>query len=236
MHALTFGALDATDGRMLSIGKLVAGQEAYYETQAAKGRDDYYSGRGEAAGAWTGSGAARLGLAGDVDAEGFSALLAGRDPSSPRSMRGHRGNQRVAGYDLTFSAPKSASILFVIGDRATSRALVEAHEESLAAALDYVEREAVQVRRGHDGRTKRRGRGLVAAAYRHRMSRAEDPQLHTHVVTANMMEGEDGRWSACTATRSTSMRRRPGRCMSHTCEPPFRERLPWVEGGPSPTA
>ena len=68
---------------VLSIGKLGADQAGYYERQVAKGRDDYYSGRGEAPGEWTGRGARALGLEGVVAAAQFNALMAGIDPAGP---------------------------------------------------------------------------------------------------------------------------------------------------------
>lgn len=184
---------------MLSIGKLSAGQIGYYEGQVAKGRDDYYSGRGEAPGEWTGRGAGLLGLEGLVVAEQFHALLAGVDPSDPeleRPLRATRGAAKVVGFDLTFSAPKSVSVLFAAADEQTSGQLIEAHEAAVRAALEFVEDEAVRVRRGKGGLRIEAGAGVVAAAYRHRMSRALDPQLHTHVVCANVARGEDGRWTA----------------------------------------
>ena len=66
----------------------------------------------------------------------------------------------------------------------------------MSQALGYLEREAGEVRRGKDGRDRLPGGGFVAAAFRHRTSRAGDPQLHTHVLVANMTRGSDGRWSA----------------------------------------
>jgi conjugative relaxase-like TrwC/TraI family protein len=184
---------------VLSIGKLAAGQASYYERQVAQGRDDYYSGRGEAPGEWAGRGSAALGLRGRVAAAQFNALMAGRDPSDPsleRSLRDSRGEPKVVGFDLTFSAPKSVSVLFAAGDEQTAGALIDAHESAVRAALEYVEDEAVRVRRGKAGAIVQPGEGLVAAAYRHRMSRSLDPQLHTHVVCANVARGPDGRWTA----------------------------------------
>ena len=70
------------------------------------------------------------------------------------------------------------------------------HEEAVRAALGYLEDTAVMVRRGHAGEHVQPGEGLIAAAYRHRMSRALDPQLHTHVVAANLARGPDGRFTA----------------------------------------
>jgi conjugative relaxase-like TrwC/TraI family protein len=184
---------------VLSIGKLAAGQASYYERQVAQGRDDYYSGRGEAPGEWAGRAAAALGLSGRVAAAQFNALMAGRDPSDEaleRTLRDSRGEPKVVGFDLTFSAPKSVSVLFAAGDEQTAGALIDAHESAVRAALEYVEDEAVRVRRGKGGLVVEPGEGLVAAAYRHRMSRSLDPQLHTHVVCANVARGPDGRWTA----------------------------------------
>ncbi len=182
---------------MLSIGKIALGQHRYYERQVAGGQDDYYSGRGESPGEWAGRGAEALGLAGRVTAEQLGALLAGDDPTSPGTrLRSAREDPKVAALDLTFSAPKSVSVLFATAQERTSGELVGCHEEAVAAALEYLEDRATMVRRGHGGERVEKAEGLIAAAYRHRMSRALDPQLHTHVVAANMARGEDGRFTA----------------------------------------
>ncbi len=179
------------------IGKLALGQQAYYAKQVAQGRDDYYSGRGEAPGEWAGAGAAALGLGGRVEAGQFSALLKGRDPRAPETpLRASTSQPTVAALDLTFSAPKSVSVLFAVAPAEVSAALVDCHEEAVRAALGYLEDEAVFVRRGKGGARFEHAGGLIAAAYRHRMSRALDPQLHTHVVAANLARGEDGRFTA----------------------------------------
>jgi conjugative relaxase-like TrwC/TraI family protein len=185
---------------VLSIGKLTLEQSRYYERQVAQGRDDYYSGRGEAPGRWAGRAGEMLGLAGEVDEAGFVALMEGRHPGTGERLKRVGGRSKVAAFDLTFSAPKSVSVLFAVGDSVLSGVLVEAHEEAVGAALHYLERERCRVRRGRGGVRREAGGGLVAAAYRHRMSRAEDPQLHTHVVAANMARGADGRWTALDAT------------------------------------
>src|SRR6516225_6863032 len=100
---------------MLSIGKIALGQHRYYEQQVARGRDDYYSGRREAPGEWVGGGAKALGLSGRVTAEQFSALVAGRDPHNPRvRLRSSDHDPKIAALDLTFSAPKSISVLAAV--------------------------------------------------------------------------------------------------------------------------
>src|SRR5271154_3641622 len=133
---------------MLSIGKLALGQQRYYEQSVAQGQDDYYSGRGEAPGEWTGTGAGELGLAGTVNAGQFNALLEGRDPRvADLRLRASNSEPSIAAFDLTFSAPKSVSVLFAVAPAEVSTALVEAHEEAVRAALGYLEESAVFVRR-----------------------------------------------------------------------------------------
>jgi conjugative relaxase-like TrwC/TraI family protein len=185
---------------MLSIGKLVVGQQRYYEQQVAQGRDDYYSGRGEAPGEWAGAGARALGLEGRVSAGQFNALIAGADPRDPAARLRNGPDPRVAALDLTFSAPKSVSVLFAIAGEDVAGELVGAHEAAVRAAIGWIEDTAVLVRRGPQGHIRRPGEGLIAAAYRHRMSRALDPQLHTHVVAANLTRGPDGRFTALFGT------------------------------------
>jgi conjugative relaxase-like TrwC/TraI family protein len=123
------------------------------------------------------------------------------------------------------------SVLFAIGEPALAGALVEAHESAVDAALGYLEREACRVRRGRGGARHEAGEGFVAAAYRHRMSRAEDPQLHTHVVAANMARGADGRWTALDATPIYQHAKAAGFLYQAHLRAAVRERLPWVRWG-----
>ena len=217
---------------MLSIGKLTVEQSRYYERQVAQGRDDYYSGRGESPGRWTGTGTEALRLGGRVDDDGFMALMEGRDPGTGGRLKRVGGRSKVAALDLTFSAPKSVSVLFAIGEQALAAGLVEAHESAVDAALSYLEREACRVRRGRGGARHEAGEGFVAAAYRHRMSRAEDPQLHTHVVAANMARGGDGRWTALDATPIYQHAKAAGFLYQAHLRAAVRERLPRVRWGP----
>ena len=93
----------------------------------------------------------------------------------------------LAGYDLVFSCPKSVSLLHALSDdEGVRRAISDAHESSWKAALAYLEAEACVVRRGRGGQVREHGEGFVAAAFRHRTSRAQDPHLHTHVIVANL--------------------------------------------------
>jgi conjugative relaxase-like TrwC/TraI family protein len=181
---------------VLSIGKLGRGQESYYLQAVAQGVEDYYLGSGEAPGRWIGDGSRWLALAGEVDAAALRAMLDGRNPAGEVSLIGLRRPDRLPGYDLTFSAPKGVSLLFALAESEVSEAVRRAHDAAVRQALGYLEREAGEVRRGADGVDRLPGGGFVAAAFRHRTSRAGDPQLHTHLLVANMTRGSDGRWSA----------------------------------------
>ncbi len=102
-------------------------------------------------------------------------------------MTGGRSHPAVAGFDATFSAPKSVSLLFALGGPEASNEARNAHDASVRAALGFLETQASVGRRGRGGLFSVEGDGFVAAAFRHRTSRAAEPQLHTHVVVANLV-------------------------------------------------
>jgi conjugative relaxase-like TrwC/TraI family protein len=186
---------------MLSVGRLAAGPDAgrYYEEAVALGREDYYAERGEAPGRWVGSGSLGLGLDGEVADGEVVHLLAAEDPRSGELLGRPLTDKSVAGFDLTFKAPKSVSILFGVAGEDVARELAAAHEVAVEEALGYLEREACRARRGKDGLLQVEGRGFLAARFRHRSSRAGDPLLHDHVVVANRTQGPDGRYTALDA-------------------------------------
>jgi conjugative relaxase-like TrwC/TraI family protein len=182
---------------MLSIGKLGKGQERYYLDKVAEGAEDYYTGEAEDPGEWIGDAAARLGLEGEVGADQLEAMLTGRNPVDGEPLLGMRGvplGGSVPGFDLTFSAPKSVSLLWGLGGPVAALEVQAAHREAVGAALDYMQREVCWTRRGAGGSEFIKGDGYLAVAYRHRSSRNGDPQLHTHVLVANATRAE-GRWT-----------------------------------------
>jgi len=144
---------------------------------------------------WTGAGAAGLGLVGPVEGHDLESVLSGRNPLSGRPLAVRRG--MVCGYDLTFTAPKSASVLFALGSPEVAGKVLSAHAGAVDEAMGYVARRAMAVRRGsgEERRSEPVG-GVVGAAFTHGVSRALDPHLHTHVVVANLGHGADGRWTA----------------------------------------
>ena len=182
---------------MLSIGALASAAQgaSYYERDGYYAKDDPEH---RAASAWAGRGAEELGLKGPVDPETFRAVLEGKVPDGSGRRLGKRGKDgeivHRPGRDLTFSAPKSVSLAALVGG---DRRIVEAHDRAVAATLAWVEKNATESRM-KDPETGRMGRvgnqKIVAATFRHDTSRNFDPQLHTHAVLANMVQGEDGKW------------------------------------------
>ena len=100
----------------------------------------------------------------------------------------------VAGYDLTFSAPKSVSVLWASApDTAAQGTVRAAHHEGVRAAMAVLERDGAFVRRGRNGVRQEKVSGVLAAAFDHRTSRTGDPQMHTHVAVLAMAKAGDGR-------------------------------------------
>ncbi|HET8814506.1 MAG TPA: MobF family relaxase [Solirubrobacterales bacterium] len=180
---------------MISIGKMGGGQERYYLDKVAEGAEDYYSGEGEAEGYWLGDAAGDLGLQGKVDPDQLTGMLTGTNPASgePLGLRHVEGGP-VPGFDLTFSAPKSVSVMWALGGHPVAAEVKAAHAAAVDAGLAYLQREACWTRRGAGGREFLKGNGFLAAGYVHRSSRAGDMQLHTHVLVANATFAE-GRWT-----------------------------------------
>lgn len=167
------------------------GDVASYYGDAA---DDYYAKDGEAQ-VWQGKGAALLGLVGEVDADRFRQLLAGQvEPGRSNARRSTRDDAKIRiGIDLTFSAPKSVSLLALIGGDA---AVVAAHDRAVSLTLADVERRA-EARQKVDGTSRVEKTGnLIIAKFRHETTRAYDPALHTHAVVMNLTRRADGEWRA----------------------------------------
>ncbi|MDE0702947.1 MAG: relaxase domain-containing protein, partial [Rhodospirillaceae bacterium] len=182
---------------MLSIGALASASQgaSYYERDGYYAKDDPEH---REASVWAGKGAEELGLTGPVDPDTFRAVLEGRVPDGSGRQLGKRGRDgeilHRPGRDLTFSAPKSVSIAALVGGDGR---IVEAHDRAVAATLAWVERNAAETRmKSPDtGQMTRAGnQKIVAGTFRHDTSRNLDPQLHTHAVLANMVQGADGKW------------------------------------------
>lgn len=174
---------------MLSIGAMGAGQGDYYLSLA---REDYYLDGGEPPGQWHGKGAVRLGLTGVVQATELNRLFEGYHPETGRPLLQNAGKaDHQPGWDLTFSAPKSVSVLWSQASPGTRRALEAAQEAAVQAGIDYLEASAAVTRRGRGG-AEREPAHLVVATFEHGTSRAQDPQLHTHALVLNVCTRADG--------------------------------------------
>lgn len=173
----------------------------------------YYSAEGTPPGHWMGSGlpsiATGLIAEGDEVTESQLRLLigTGKDPATGRLLgrgyptyeHGDRRRRAVAGYDFTFSIPKSASVLWGVADATTQERIMHAHHAAVAQALAFLEREVAATRTGATSRDGAVAQvdvtGVIASAFDHFDSRAGDPHLHTHVVISNKVHTVfDSRW------------------------------------------
>lgn len=199
---------------VLSIGRMRARSWEYYAREVAGGLEDYYAGAGEAPGVWSGRGAAAAGIAGPVSGEALGlAFGEAAHPVSGEALGlGWRVPDGVTGFDATFSAPKSVSVLFALGGPEVRAAVRAAHVAAVEdAGLAYLEDHAALTRRGHDGGMVTDTEGLVIARFEHRTSRAGDPQLHSHCLILNKVRDPvDGRGGPWMAGRCTWRPSRPG--------------------------
>ena len=181
-----------------SIGVIASPSQgvSYYE------KDGYYAREDSAhleASAWAGKGAEALGLSGPVDPGTFQAILEGKVPGGPHlGRRGKDGEiEHRPWRDVTMSAPKSVSLVSLVALIGGDERIVAAHDRAVNTTLGWIEENAILTRM-QDGTTGAMvhagGQKTVAATFRHDTSRNLDPQLHTHCVIANMVQGADNRW------------------------------------------
>jgi len=178
---------------MLSIKVIKAGSEAYYLDLA---REDYYFNGGEPPGQWMGSGCRFFNLFGTVERQPFSRLFNGFHPNadtgppeSPvaKSLVQNAGNKdRRAGFDLTFNAPKSVSVIWSQAPLAVQKRIEELHNQAIADTLNFIEDTMAYSRTGKAGSGGLVPAKLIAANFRHGTSRAQDPHLHSHLVVMNV--------------------------------------------------
>ncbi|ECY7948663.1 conjugative transfer relaxase/helicase TraI, partial [Salmonella enterica subsp. enterica serovar Thompson] len=179
---------------MMSIAQVrSAGSAGNYYTD----RDNYYV-LGSMEERWAGKGAEQLGLQGSVDKDVFTRILEGRLPDGSDLSRMQDGsNKHRPGYDLTFSAPKSVSMMAMLGG---DKRLIEAHNQAVDFAVRQVEALA-STRVMTDGQSETLLTGnLVMALFNHDTSRDQEPQLHTHTVVANVTQ-HNGEWKTLSSDK-----------------------------------
>jgi conjugative relaxase-like TrwC/TraI family protein len=196
---------------MLNISKPLSASQAqtYHEKEFTAAEQNYWKQGDTIQGEWHGKLADTFELAGTVGAEEFARLSEGQHPQTGKQLVSHRvvheyrnaqGEmvspvEHRAGWDATFSAPKSISLTALVGGDDRVR---EAHREAVNVALNELER-YTQARIGGNHPAETTGR-LVAAKFEHDTARPVDgysaPQLHTHVVVFNMTERDNGKMRA----------------------------------------
>ncbi len=195
-------------GVTMTLKKLAAGSGYEYLTRQVAAADstelgrtrlvDYYAAKGEAPGRWVGSGLVGVDSIeyGDiVTAEQMQHLFGdGCHPVTGDALGRRFGKKSVAGFDLTFSPAKSVSTLWAIAPPEVASKIQQAHDAAVQDAIAFLEAHAVFTREGAGGARQVETRGLIAAAFTHRDSRAGDPDLHTHVAVANKVQSTSGKW------------------------------------------
>jgi len=159
----------------------------------------YYLDGDEPPGRWWGQATGRLGLNGEIAADPFHAVIDGKHPTTGADLGRRFGEGSVRGFDATFSAPKSVSVLFGLGDETIRDQVVEAHDASVNSVLGWIQQHADTRMRIHGHVMCVDSDGIVAAVFRQHTSRRLDPQLHTHAVISNRVLAPDGRWLALDA-------------------------------------
>jgi conjugative relaxase-like TrwC/TraI family protein len=173
----------------------------YVLSSVALGIDEYYAGVGEAPGVWSGEWSSELGIAGMVEADQLRALIDGTDPVSGVPLLVGLRERSVKAFDLTFSAPKSVSLLWGLGSEPVADTVMAAHREAAEVALGFLDEHAATARMQVDGiRRHVATHGWAVAEFVHRTSRDGDPQVHTHCLVPNVVRREpDGRCVALAA-------------------------------------
>lgn len=159
----------------------------YYEELAV---EDYFEFGGEPAGYWVGQLQSALYLNGELCSGELGKMLQGYHPTSGEALASNAGIDHKGGWDMTFSAPKSVSVAWALADQETRTAIQAAQKKAVEAGIKFLEKNAFSSR--DRGEVTSPIHQVIAAAYEHSTSRAQDPQLHTHVLVANLGLRSDG--------------------------------------------
>lgn len=168
---------------MLTISPPIHAAQGDYYLKLAQA-DDYYLDASEPPGFWLGQGAAALGLSGQLRPEDFRTLLSGRTPDG-RQVRNADSAKRRAGWDLTWSAPKSVSVAWSQAEAPVRAQIEAALVAAVSVGISYLETVGVVSRVGENGVVRDPAR-LAFAGFLHSTSRAQQPQLHIHTVLPNL--------------------------------------------------
>jgi len=168
---------------------------SYYYNLA---KEDYFLGSGEPLGVWRGLGTRYLGICDKIiEDSDYQQLMRGFAPSGEALVQNAGDEQkRRNGWDCTFSAPKSVSLIWASGDSKLRQQIKTAQERAVCQAIQFIERKAAITRRGKAGKRYERTAGLVVATFDHSTNREQQPQLHTHALICNAAPRMDGGWGS----------------------------------------
>lgn len=153
---------------------------------------EYYVGRGGIAAHWAGNGAELLGLYGAVRTKTLNQLARGYSPDGSIKLVQNAGHpDRQCFWDLTFSAPKSVSVMWALAPEPAQKVIEQCHNRAVEHALRFAEESAGLTRRGKKGVQLERA-SLVFSIFQHFTSRTLDPQLHSHALLMNVGVRTDG--------------------------------------------
>ncbi|MEL6693909.1 MAG: MobF family relaxase [Pseudomonadota bacterium] len=177
----------------ISARKSVGAAVAYFKHMA---QDEYYmkEDEAEAESDWDGRGSERLALDGDVSRKDFEALLSGFDPKTAEPLVQTSNKSHAPGWDMTYSAPKSVSVLWALSPPEARTKIEAAHRWAVSVATEHLEDNHAFTRRGKGGAIREPVAGLTIARFHHHTSRDLDPQLHTHAFIFNVAPRQDGTW------------------------------------------
>ncbi|MCW6511332.1 MobF family relaxase [Lichenifustis flavocetrariae] len=158
----------------------------------AQNRDEYYARDG--GGLWWSPSGSVVSHDAQIDLASFRDLCAGFDPQTGKALVRGAGEGHRAGWDVTYSAPKSLSVLWAAADPDLRRQIEAIQAAAVDEALRFLADEAlVEVRLGAGGRVRQPAAGLTVGRFAHYTSRAGDPNVHTHCVLMNVAAGRDGK-------------------------------------------
>lgn len=201
-RVVTISASGERIGQVLSYYAGLAEDQLDRTGGASRGPVDYYLDPNEPPGRWWGTGCPALGLevGAPVLPDPLRALLEARHPMGGRRLGRGFGDRSARGFDVTFSAPKSVSVLWGLTEDPWVRAeITPAQDAAVDAALAWIERHGLVTRRGYWGVDQVDAQGLAVGVFRQHTSRTADPQLHTHAVISSKVQDKTGMWLALDA-------------------------------------
>ncbi len=233
MRVTTLKASASSLGRLLDYYAGLAEDRA--RPGPRRGPVDYYLDPSEPPGRWSGTGRDALGVGGTVAGDQLRALLNAHHPISGAGLGRAFSDRSARGFDATFSAPKSVSVLWALTPDPWVRAEVLAsHDTAVQAALAWFETHGAVTRRGTDGVFQVDSMGVTAALFRQHTSRTADPQLHTHAVISAKVQDRTGRWLSLDARFLKQQQRSIGAIYDAALRAELTARLGvgWIERDP----